>query len=191
MTNPIPPVRMAVAEDALGILACRRLMHDEINGLPALAEDRIADLIRFAISPPPGMLTPPTIGVIGPSNNIQATICLMLTQMYDTREWHLGEIWNFVRPDCRQHNHMETLLLFAKSCADKIGKPMTSVVMHKHYKSGKFRRDKVQERLRKAIDLVVRAEAKSRVYQQHFGDPAGLIFVYRPQVDPSADEKVK
>jgi hypothetical protein len=143
--------------DADGVMACLRVMHEE-NGLFALAEDRVLKLIRLATDDRAPLTKRPIIGVIGPPGDIEATICLMLTQLYYTDEFHLSDLWNFIRPDCRKKMHISALLQFAKECSDKVGVPlMSGVVSNK------------------------RTEAKIRIYQKHFGPCSGAFFVYQPK----------
>ena len=148
-------VRFATAADTESIIACLRTMHDE-NGLFTLSEGKIRNIIECALTPSDGAMRP-IIGVIGEPGNIEATICLMLTQLYYTDEWHLGDMWNFIRPDCRKKNLIDSLLDFGAACSEKSGYPfMSAVVSNK------------------------RTEAKVRIYRRHFGEPLGAFFLYRP-----------
>ena len=150
-------VRLASPEDANSILECLRMMHDE-NGLFSLSGDRVREIISNALSPPPGMIVPPMVGVIGRRGEVEATICVMLNKLWYTDEWHLGDLWNYIRQDCRKKNHIAGLLEFAKSCSDKVDVPlMMGVVSNK------------------------RTEAKVRIYSRHFGVPLGAFFIYRPK----------
>ncbi len=154
MTDNVGVVRLATVGDAPEIMACLRVMHEE-NGLFAFSEQRVRDIIDLAVNPRPEVPIPPMIGVIGEPDDIQATICLMLTNLYYTDDYHLGDMWNFIRPDCRKKMYIDKLLDFAKSCADKTGfKLMTAVVSNK------------------------RTAAKIRLYERHFGPPVGAFFVY-------------
>jgi hypothetical protein len=114
--------------DADGVMKCLRVMHEE-NGLFALAEDRVLELIRLAVDDRAPLTKRPIIGVIGPPGDIEATICLMLTQLYYTDEFHLSDMWNFIRPDCRKKMYINALLQFAKDCSDKVGVPLMSGVI--------------------------------------------------------------
>lgn len=145
-------------------MACLRVMHEE-NGLFALAEDRVRELIRLATDERAPLTKRPVIGVIGPPGDIEATICLALAQLYYTDEFHLADMWNFIRPDCRKRMHITALLQFAKECSDKLGVPlMSGVVSNK------------------------RTEAKVRIYRRHFGPYSGAFFVYQPK---HSDEEVR
>jgi hypothetical protein len=150
-------VRFATVADADGVMACLRVMHEE-NGLFALAEDRVRDLIRLAVDDRAELTKRPIIGVIGPPGDIEATICLTLARLYYTDEYHLADMWNFIRPDCRRKMHIRALLQFAMECSDRVGVPlMSGVVSNK------------------------RTEAKVRIYRKHFGPYSGAFFVYRPK----------
>ena len=149
-------VRLATRNDADGVMRCLRMMHDE-NGLFTLAEDRVKSIISNALVPPRDMVVPPMIGVIG-DKDIEATICLTLSQLYYTSDWHLADLWCYIRPDCRKKMYIDPLLEFAKECSDKVGVPLlTSVISNK------------------------RTEAKIRIFSRHFGVPLGAAFIYKPQ----------
>lgn len=149
------PVRLASREDADSIMQCLRMMHDE-NGLFTLAEDRVRNIIGQAFDPPDG-LQPPIIGVIGKPGDVEATMCLTLSQFFYTDQYHMTDLWCFIRPDSRKKNHIQTLLNFAKSCADQVGVPLfTGVISNK------------------------RTEAKVRIFSRHFGTPLGSAFFYQP-----------
>lgn len=151
-------VRIATPEDTDGIMACLKIMHDE-NGLFSLAHDRVRGIVEGSVNPVIGSTSQPIIGVIGTSDNIEATTCLVLTTLYYTDDWHLGDLWNFIRPDCRKKMHIDALVEFAKQCSDRLGVPLMSAVV-----SNK------------------RTEAKVRIYQKHFGPSLGAFFIYRPKL---------
>jgi hypothetical protein len=158
-------VRFATVADADGVMACLRVMHEE-NGLFALAEDRVLDLIRLAVDDRADLTKRPIIGVIGPPGDIEATICLTLARLYYTDEYHLADMWNFIRPDCRKKMHIRALLQFAMECSDRVGVPlMSGVVSNK------------------------RTEAKVRIYRRHFGPYSGAFFLYRPKNSDSDEAR--
>lgn len=149
-------VRLATPDDAESIVSCLKLMHEE-NGLFTLNETKMRSIINSSLQPDPSVAFPPTIGVIGDAGNVEATICLALSQLYYTDEWHLGDLWIFIRPDARKKGYIHHLASFAKKISDDTGVPlMTGVVSNK------------------------RTEAKVRIYKKHYGDPLGAIFLHKP-----------
>lgn len=155
-------VRLAKPEDADSIMACLRLMHEE-NGLFSLSEGKVRAIINSALAPDPDVKVPPMIGVIGPVADVEATMCLTLAQPYYTDDWHLGDMWCFIRPDSRKKNHISGLLEWAKSCEEKVGIPlMTGVISNK------------------------RTAAKVRIFSKHFGEPLGAIFMWPPRLESRA-----
>lgn len=156
IVTPVSTVRLATRADADSIMQCLRMMHEE-NGLFSLAEDRVRGIIAQALNPPPGIAFPPVIGVIGDAGDVEATICLSLTQFFYTDQWHMTDLWCFIRPDSRKKNHIKALVEFAKFCADKTDVPFfTGVISNK------------------------RTEAKIRIFSRHFGAPLGSAFLYQP-----------
>ena len=97
------------------------------------------------------------IGVIGTPTDMQATIGLMVSRIYYTDEWHLGDLWVFVRPDCRKSTHAKALLEFGKRTASDLGlKFMSGVVSN------------------------ARTEEKMRLYRRRLGTSVGGYFLYDP-----------
>lgn len=149
-------VRLAKRDDLDSLMSCLRMMHEE-NGLFSLAENRVLGVIEQCLNPPPDAALPPIIGVVGKLGDVEATICLTLTQFFYTNQWHMTDLWCFIRPDSRKKNHIQALLEFAKSCADKVNLPLlTGVISNK------------------------RTEAKIRIFSRHFGSPLGSAFLYQP-----------
>ena len=100
-------------------MSCLRMMHEE-NGLFSLDENRVRAVIARALNPnPPPNDMPPLIGVIGSPGDVEATICLILNQLYYTEDWHMTDLWCFIRPDCRKKNLIEE---FARVCEDISGR---------------------------------------------------------------------
>ena len=156
-------VRLAAPADELAILLLLEQMHAE-NGLFAYSKSRVRDLVRSILAAPVKPLpVPAMIGVIGTPTDLQGTIGLMVTQLYYTDEWHLGDLWNFVRPDCRKSEHAKELLEFGKRMAGALGlKSMSGVVSNE------------------------RTEAKLRLYRRRFGKLVGGYFLF----DPTASNNV-
>lgn len=132
------------------------MMHEE-NGLFPLDEPRVRGLIESVLGPSPPQPSP-IIGVVGSPGDIEATMCLTLNRFFYTDQWHLTDIWFFIRPDCRKKMLIESLIGFAKSCAFKAHLPYLSGVLSNH-----------------------RTEAKVRIFRRYFGDPIGSAFLYDPE----------
>lgn len=109
------------------------------------------------------------IGVIGPVGDIHAAIGLTLSRYWFTKEWHLEEMFNFVRPDHRRGNtYAEDLIHFAKGCAEMEGIDLPLVI---------------------GVLTNKRVEAKVRLYRKALGVPSGAFWVYnakgwREQANP-------
>lgn len=146
-------VRIATREDELGILNLCRLMHAE-QGQHPMNWQKVIARVRAATDRKNGV-----VGVIGPSDDIQAHIYLLIDEIYYSDECQILEIWNFVRPDCRRSNYAKTLIEFAKKCARD---------MNLHLMIG--------------VLSDIRMEAKVRLYERQL-PKAGAFFLYRPEAD--------
>lgn len=145
-------VRLATREDEPEIIRLLHVMHAE-SGMQPLDEEAARDTFDLAFDRRGGI-----IGVIGPPNDIRGMLGLLITRFWFTREHHLEEIFNFVRPDCRNGTpYAERLIEFAKLCADlpEINLPLVIGVLTNR-----------------------RVEAKARLYQRRLGVPSGAFFVY-------------
>lgn len=142
-------VRTATAADAPEIMRLLRLMHAE-SGMQALDEDCAREVFDRAFQKKGGI-----IGVIGPQDDIHGMICLLITRSWYTSEFHLEELFNYVRPDARKSDHAKTLIRFAAHCSDQIGIPLMIGVLTNRAMA-----------------------AKVRLYRQVLGYPAGAFFVY-------------
>lgn len=142
-------VRIATAADEPEIIRLLHLMHAEGGMLP-LDEGCAREIFARAFNREGGI-----IGVIGEPDSIQAMIYLLITRFWYTRDNHLEELFNYVRPDSRKTDHAKTLISYARKCSDQIGIPLVIGV------------------------LANRAmEAKVRLYRQMLGFPSGAFFVH-------------
>jgi hypothetical protein len=142
-------VRIATREDRQEIIRLLHLMHAE-GGLFPLDLDAANSMFDRAFDRKGAI-----IGVIGPRNDIRGIIILLITQFWYTKEPHLEELANFIRPDARHSNLARTLIAFAKRCADAISIPLVIGVMTNR-----------------------RVVEKVRLYRRSLGNPAGAFFVY-------------
>jgi hypothetical protein len=147
-------------------MAMCRALHDE-NGLFPLNEDKIRGYLRKCHERK-GTI----VGVIGPRGKIEASTCLLISDMYYTNALHLAELWNHVGKDYRQSHNAEALIMFGKKCSDEIGIPLITGIITNNRVAGKV-----------------------RLYRQVLGYPAGAFFVYNGQwmdgVKPSEDDFMK
>lgn len=102
------------------------------------------------------------IGVIGTSH-LEASICVLVTSFWYSDEWHLEELWNYVRPQHRKSNNAKDMIAFGQRCSDEIGIPLIIGVLSN-----------------------MRTEAKVRLYRRKLGEPSGAFFVYPQMLPPAA-----
>lgn len=142
-------VRIATKDDEEEIIRLLHIMHAE-GGLLPLDEDEARKTFNHAFMKRGGM-----IGVIGDPGDIQAMIYLLISRFWYTKENHLEELFNFVRPDVRKSDHAKHLIEFAKRCSEEIKIPLVIGVLTN-----------------------TRMEGKVRLYRRVLGIPAGAFFVH-------------
>lgn len=151
-------VRKADAGDADDILAMCNEMHRE-NGMFTMSDKRVHDLISRAMNRQGGV-----IGVIGEPGKLEASIYLLITNIWYSEDYHLEELWNFVRPQYRKSSdNVEQLVNFATRCGDEINLPVLIGIMSN-----------------------IRTEAKVRKYRRLLGDPIGAFFLRQPKKKQAA-----
>lgn len=94
------------------------------------------------------------IGVIGEPGHIEGALYLVIGQFWYSRQHHLEEFFNYVRPEHRRSKHAQKLLEWAKSLSNETLPLVIGVISTK------------------------RTEAKIRLYERQFGKPAGAFFVF-------------
>jgi hypothetical protein len=144
--------RIATRADEPEIMRLLHMMHEEC-GMLSLDEDCARRTFARAFDRQGGI-----IGAIDDRKQpgrIEAMIFLLFAKFWYTNDDHLEELFNYVRPDCRDTDHAKTLITFAKNCAEKIGIPlMIGVLTNK------------------------RMAAKVRLYRRVLGNPRGTFFVH-------------
>ncbi len=148
-------VRIAQLSDEPEIMLLLSQMHAE-GGIMPLDQMEASAMFHRAFNRQGGIL-----GVVGEPGDIKAMIYLLISKFWYTRQFHLEELFNFVRPDKRfkpnlkepQHNYARQMMQFAKNCSDEIGLPLTIGVLTN-----------------------IRMEGKVRMYQREFGVPVGAWF---------------
>lgn len=127
------------------------IMHHE-NGLFQMDPDLVWSMIQSCTRGKDGI-----IGLIRGEEGIEAAICLMITNLWYTRELHLGDVFDFVHPNYRKSTRAKFLLEFAKKCSDEMSIPlMTGVVSN------------------------VRTEAKIKLFERQM-KKAGAFFLYNQE----------
>jgi hypothetical protein len=154
-------VRRAEPADEPEILAMCREMHAE-NGMFTMSDERVREIIGRAFNRQGAI-----IGVIGESGRLEGSIYLMITSIWYSTDWHLEELWNFVRPQFRKTGNAEELIRFAKRCGDEIGLPVVIGIMSN-----------------------IRTEAKVRIYRRQLGNPIGAFFLHNPLCQMNATAHV-
>ena len=144
-------VRIATIADEDEIMRLLTVMHAE-GGIMPLDETEAKKTFHLAFNRQGGIL-----GVIGEPGNIKAMIFLLISRFWYTKEHHLEELFNFVRPDVRgtHQNYGTRLIEFAKACSDEIKIPLTIGVLTNY-----------------------RLQGKVRLYRRSLGVPAGAWFVH-------------
>lgn len=129
----------------------------EENGIFKMSEGKVRRFIEIALNPNLRTDTEPVsmITVIGPPGNIEASLALCITQNWYTEDWHVEELWNFVRPDRRQSGNAKSLLEYAKQVQAQLGIPLMVGILSSD-----------------------RTEAKVRLYSRQLGAPSGAYFVW-------------
>lgn len=151
-------VRPATTADQPSIWHLFNLLHQE-NGAFSMSEPKVQYLLDRVLHPerinPGDMGLRGWMGVIGPVNNIEAFILLILGSYWYSDDFMLEELANFVHPAHRKGTkHAETLLEYTKYVQAKLQIPlMIGIVSNK------------------------RTEAKVRLYRRHF-PVAGAFFMY-------------
>lgn len=141
-------VRLAGRDEEEALMVMCRELHAE-NGLFHLTEDMVRSTLRHAFDRKGGI-----IGVIGQKGNLRGAIYLMLSQMWYSDEWHLAELFSFVRPEYRKEGYTHRLIEFAQKCSDDANMALLiGIISNKQ------------------------TEAKVRLYSRFFGNPSGAFFV--------------
>lgn len=160
-------VRIGTPHDLDGVMALAHLIHAEI-GVTDLSIDKVLPDVWAALNRDRGVM-----GVIGPvGGELQAGILLRIGKPWYSDEDAIEDKGLFVRPEYRvasrtsaghgQLPHAVRLCEFAKKTADVLGLPLFMGVQDP---SG--------------------AKGKVRLYERQFGQPIGMMFLYRPSIAQS------
>lgn len=149
-------VHIADRKDEEELMELCRQLHRE-NGLFALNEDKVRDMLRRAFNRDGGI-----IGVIGESGKIEGIIYLLISSFWYSNEHHAEELFNFVPKKYRKSKNASELIDFAKWASDQMKMPLLIGVISNE-----------------------KTEAKIRLYQRRLKKPIGSFFLYgkEPIVD--------
>jgi GNAT superfamily N-acetyltransferase len=149
-----PTVRRATEKDEEELVAMCRELHRE-NGMFPADEHRARAYLEKAFGDKGGAI----IGVIGPpGGKLQGAIYLLISTFWYTWDWHLEELFSYVRPQYRRTDNARKLVRFAKRCSEETELPLFIGVMSR-----------------------TRTKAKVRLYEREFADPIGAFFFYQPK----------
>lgn len=147
MTPQPASVRVATSKDEEAVYRLLCMAHEE-NGMCRMDEDRVRNHIKYAIERKGGV-----IGVIDGPTGLEGCLFMILSQWWYSTDWHLDEMCNFVRPDCRRSTHAKDLINFGKWFAEQMHMPLFIGVLSTH-----------------------RTEAKVRLYQRQITHGGAVFF---------------
>lgn len=150
MTDKPTNVRIAIPNDEEDLFEILMLAHQENAAMP-VSKFRVKEIISNATQRKGGV-----IGVIDGKGRIEGCLSLTLARMPYTEEWHLEDVCNYVRPDCRKTKHAKDLIQFGKWIAEQMGFPLFIGIL-----------------------TAKRLEAKRRFYQRLVKE-VGTIYVHNP-----------
>ena len=142
-------VRLATPDDEPALMDLCRALHAD-NGLFKMDDDMVRGMLHRAFDRQGGI-----IGVIDGKDQIAAAIFVLISNFWYSRDNHLEELFNFIRPEYRKSNYATSMIEFACECANKIGIPLViGILTHQ------------------------RMLEKVRLYRRKLGVPAGAFFVH-------------
>lgn len=144
-------IRIAGPEDYQEVFRIACLLHNE-NGQHEFSEPKVKEFMWLGCNRVDAM-----IGVIGPPTNLKAMIYLQIQPIFYSDEFQLGEVFAFVRPDCRRSDYAKRLVRFAKKCSEETGLCLLIGIISDH-----------------------RLAAKSRLYDREL-PKGGTFYNYRPK----------
>ena len=146
-------MRIATPEDLDGIMELAKLVNEE-NGVFRMNDVKVVSMIWPALELKGGIC-----GVIGdPGKPLEGLVLLRVSNYWYSDDQFLEEMCVFVHPDHRwgrKGHRARKLCEFAKKVSDDLGLPLMIGVLSN-----------------------TRTEAKVKLYEKHFGEPAGAFFLY-------------
>jgi hypothetical protein len=110
--------RLAIPEEQDEVVDLLRQRHAE-EGFQSFVESKVREFIQPMIYRQWGVVI-----VIAGNRGVEATMGLLLSEMFWTTDPHLERLFDFVRNDCRRSHHARDLINFAKRYADELGVPL-------------------------------------------------------------------
>lgn len=147
-------VRLATREDEPELMQLCRELHQE-NGVFDIDEDLVRAMLYQSFDKKGGI-----VAVIGAPGEIQACISLILSSFWYCRQFHIEELFSYVRPAYRKSDNAKRLIDYAKKCSDDIEIPLVIGVISNE-----------------------RTESKVKLYERRIHKPAGAFFIYNPPVE--------
>jgi GNAT superfamily N-acetyltransferase len=149
MSASYPKIRTAVAADMPQLLEMGLDLHKEI-GMLNPAPDLIEETFKQAIAGDGAVL-----GVIGPIGAVEGMIYLVIGRHWYSRDPHVEEMFNYVRPEFRRSKNAKALIEYAKATAIKLNVPLL-------------------------IGILSTTDTKRKVamYERLLGEPAGAYFLF-------------
>jgi len=144
-------VRVAGPEDFQGIMELARLLNKENSVFP-MNEEKVAEAVIPSLWRDGGIM-----GVIGKPEKIEGLVLLRIhSQWYSDGEF-LEEMCVYVHPDYRsvKGGRARKLIEFAKKVSEELKLPLMIGVLSNS-----------------------RTDAKVKLYERQFGEPAGSFFLY-------------
>ena len=124
-------VRIAKPEDHAEVWRLFLTGYKE-NGIFPLAPDKVEYFISRALWPeriaPTDTGQRGVIGVIGPSNGLEALAFLVIGEVWYTTDKHIGDCFVFVDPEHRKSRHAKALLEWMRDQSALTGLPLMSGV---------------------------------------------------------------
>jgi hypothetical protein len=144
-----PDVRLATINDSRQLLDMALDLHAE-NGVMPLSKSRVVQTLDAGIEGKRAI-----IGVIGKPGHLEGMIYLTISNFYYSDEFHISELFNYVKPEFRRSRNAQSLIKFAQRSAEQLGCPLMIGVLSNE-----------------------RTEAKIRLYQRLLGKFAGAFFAW-------------
>jgi hypothetical protein len=156
-------VRTAVPEDEEGIMELARLVNGE-NGVFKMNEDKVRAMVRPSLYLSGGIM-----GVIGHRDRIEGLVLLRVSQYWYSDATFLEEMCVYVHPEYRaaKGGRARKLVEFAKKASEKLEMPLMIGILSNS-----------------------RTDAKTRLYERQFGNPAGAFFLYGIKTGTVPDQEI-
>jgi hypothetical protein len=153
-------VRIAVPEDEAELMRLAMAVFHE-NGLFDADYEKILGMIRPAL-----YLWEGICGVIGPIGALEGGVLLRFSQLWYGNTKYVEEKCLFVDDKYRKERggRANKLCEFSKQVSDSLELPLVIGVMSN-----------------------TRTRAKMRMYERHFGEPAGTFFLYKAKTGDAPD----